>query len=62
MWTYLHWTGITHISGNLPAKEMLVDITRIHSKSPTLNPIFREHESLFTQQAYVHITYVQIII
>ena len=38
---------------------MLIDITRIRSKSPALNAICGEDKSLFTYQIYWHITYVQ---
>ena len=62
MWTHPHWAGVTRISGNLLANKMLIDITRIRSKSPALNTICREDKSLFTCQTYWHIIYVQMII
>lgn len=37
-----------HISRNVPAKKMLINITHIRSESPALNPIYREHKSSFT--------------
>ena len=47
MWTHRHWAGVTHISRNLPAKKMLLDITRICSNSPTLKELGIKYKTFF---------------
>ena len=49
VWTHLQWASLTRIPDNLPTLKMLIDITHICSKSPTLKTFFMVgNKSLFT--------------
>ena len=48
----VHTCELTRIPDNLPSKEILFDVTRIHHKLSALKPLVRERTSLASVLAY----------
>ena len=66
MWTHRHWTSVTRILDNLPAKAMLLGTSRICSKSHAVKLVGKVHDvyplsSLLKHHFYVQTTIQQLL-
>ena len=52
--------GVNRVSDSLPAKKLLLDITRIFQKSLALKPLYMV--GIINKEAYWNITYAEIVI